>query len=164
MRTRVVAGILAAALALLLFALQDRPGSSAPPFAPGQAPAPTAAANAEVATLALRLDAERAARERLAAEVAELRAELSRLRGEGPPAPPEPAGPQSDAGAPAPEGGAGPVATGVAPTSAPFDVAALASAGFVTREIVRLRERVEASELERLYLRDRAVREGWIGT
>jgi membrane-associated protease RseP (regulator of RpoE activity) len=45
-----------------------------------------------------------------------------------------------------------------------IDVAALIAAGFAPDEVERFRERVDAIELERLYLRDQAAREGWLGT
>jgi hypothetical protein len=45
-----------------------------------------------------------------------------------------------------------------------FDVEALLEAGFDPAEIDELRERLDAIALERLYLRDAAQREGWLGT
>lgn len=48
--------------------------------------------------------------------------------------------------------------------SQPFvDTDVLARAGFAPSEVAELRARFEAVELERLYLRDQATREGWIG-
>ena len=44
-----------------------------------------------------------------------------------------------------------------------IDAEVLASGSFSASEIERLQERFEAIELEKLYLRDRATREGWIG-
>jgi hypothetical protein len=44
-----------------------------------------------------------------------------------------------------------------------LDAARLARAGFAASEIDVLRERFEAVELEKLYLRDEATREGWLG-
>jgi hypothetical protein len=49
-------------------------------------------------------------------------------------------------------------------TEAGFDVEALLAAGFDPVEIDELRERLDAIALERLYLRDAAQREGWLGT
>jgi len=43
-----------------------------------------------------------------------------------------------------------------------FDDTRLAKAGLETDEIERLRENYEAMELDELYLRDQAVREGWL--
>jgi hypothetical protein len=85
------------------------------------------------------------ARERLAAEVETLRAEL-----------------RSRASAPS---GDARLAPQVQASPSPwFDAEALRSAGLPPDEIARLRERFESQELATLYLRDRAAREGWLGT
>lgn len=47
--------------------------------------------------------------------------------------------------------------------AAGFDVAVLAEQGFSRAEIERLQERHEALELARVYLRNQARREGWLG-
>ncbi len=132
------------------------------PTPPEKAPAPTASsasneeslssARDELASLAAALEAERAARAALAAEVAGLRQEVARLSGRARPVEPVAAAPQPPAPAAAP----------VADSS--FDEQALVDAGFGEREARELRGRMESLELERLFLRDRAVREGWIRT
>jgi hypothetical protein len=45
-----------------------------------------------------------------------------------------------------------------------FDVGALAGSGLQASEVERLRYRWEESELDKLYLTDRATREGWVFT
>lgn len=129
-----------------------RPGARPAPDA-GAPPAARAPAEdgGEVASLASALAAERAARLELAREVEALRAELRRLAGPERPEPPEDRTAQAPAALP--------------PLAAPvFDEQALLGAGFDAREAARLRERTEQLELEQLYLRDRAIREGWAGT
>jgi hypothetical protein len=114
-------------------------GGSAPPAA------------TDLAALAAALEEERAARRVLAAEVASLRAEVAKL----------------PRGAEAPPVELAPDHPGVATTAArapALDEQALRDVGFGEREAQQLHERMEGIELERLYLRDRAVREGWVST
>lgn len=67
-------------------------------------------------------------------------------------------------GAPAGELG-GSEEEGAPPSERPiFDEQALIELGVDPVEAERLRQRYEEAELERLYLRDQAVREGWAGT
>ena len=167
MRVRSLAPLLLAAAALVLFLWRGvvsteetwSPNASrvaAQPVASGL-PSPTDAsalshadaAKADLAALAAALEEERAARRGLAEQVEALRSEVARLsNGNAVPAPaPKPPGAAPDLRVPA-----------------PFDEQALLDAGFDPREAARLRERVETFELERLYLRDRATREGWVGT
>ena len=139
-----------------------RGGSSSPPSgAAGARPAAEAPAAlpGELTALGAQLAAERAAREALALEVEALRAEVRRLSGAGAPveAPPR----ESAAVSPALEPPPGPALPLAAPA---FDEQSLVDAGFDPREAARLREATEQLELEQLYLRDRAVREGWAGT
>lgn len=126
---------------------------------PGAEPGAQRPPDAAIAALETALTQERAAREALAAEVQSLRAELAHVPALPPaptaaepahPRPPEPPPPPPDA----------PPAGGVAA----FDAQVLVEAGFDEREAQRLRERSERLELDRLYLRDRAVREGWAST
>ncbi len=106
----------------------------------------------ELDSLAAALEAERAARVALAVEVAGLREEVARLSGRARPLDPVAAAPE-------------PPSPPTAPAADPsFDEQALVDAGFGEREVRELRGRMESLELERLYLRDRAVREGWIRT
>lgn len=159
MRGRLAAGLLGfvAGVSLLVWLrLPDRSpaeGSGAPA---GPVGAPSKEDSA-LSSLEAALAAERSAREALALEVAGLRSELGRLTAPleamSPPTPPPP-GPTT-----APDPGRDLVR---APT--PFDEQALLDAGFDSREVERLRSQTEALELEQLYLRDRAIREGWAGT
>jgi len=104
------------------------------------------AATTDLEALAGALEEERKARRALAKEVASLRAELAKLAG--------------GSNAPASE----PQASPGDAHEHPFDERALRDAGFGEREAAQLRQRMEAVQLESLYLRDRAVREGWVGT
>ncbi|HVP30028.1 MAG TPA: PDZ domain-containing protein [Myxococcota bacterium] len=123
----------------------------------------------EIASLRSAVADERKARTDLAREVARLRAELEALHaGAGSAA----VGATAD---PAPE------RTGSRMPDSPrlrqaiaeledggsarsLDEAALIAGGFSASEAARLRERYENVEMERLYLRDRATREGWLST
>jgi hypothetical protein len=93
--------------------------------------------------LRLRLDRERRLRSELEAQLAE----LSESGGEA-----RDAAAESE-GAPAAEGRVG---------DHWIDEEVLARARFSRSEIAALRERFESIELEKLYLRDRATREGWL--
>ncbi len=107
----------------------------------------------EVRRLTRDLDEARLERQRLNTEVASLRAELARVRKV------DPAG--------------GGTAREKTPTGAPagheggprgIDVDALVSAGFAEETVRSFKQRVDQMELDRLYLRDMASREGWLGT
>jgi hypothetical protein len=122
-----------------------------PPAVPGPVPERAVAGPPPAAALA----AEREARAALEAENATLRAALA---GAGPPSP-------ALAAPPGPATGAGPAAGGEpgAPSARPaFDADALAAAGLSDADIERLRERYAAFQLDELYLRDQARREGWL--
>jgi membrane-associated protease RseP (regulator of RpoE activity) len=106
-------------------------------------------AESEGARLRAALARESARRAELEARLAVLEARLA-ARAEPPPTPSgssEPATIVPD-----------PAATGGWP-----DERVLAQAGFDPGELEDLRARIEAIELERLYLRDQATREGWFG-
>jgi len=152
---------LAALLLLGVRAFLAPPAAEAPPAGgPGPAPPRQEAGSGaedlarELAALRAALEDERRARQRLGREVAALRAALGAAEpepGASPAVPaPAPPGPAAQEGDPPPGGG--------------FDEAALLDAGFAPYEVAEIRGRVEAIELERLYLRDRALREGWSGT
>lgn len=137
---------------------------------PASAAGPVAAVSAEsvearVAALQQDLAAERDARLGLEAEVEMLRLLLDDYAG-GPRPEPPPA-----AAAPSP---AAPLAEGALqnpPEEAAkpgerlwFDKPALLATGLPEPEVTRLERLFEESELQLLYLRDRATREGWAGT
>jgi hypothetical protein len=118
----------------------------------------------EVAALGERLGAESIARAALEAETRSLRATPAT----------EP--PANVAGATADPAGAvatappedavespGEPATGEAKL-APVDVERVIAAGFRREDVERFRTRSDQIDLKRVYLRDRATREGWIGT
>jgi membrane-associated protease RseP (regulator of RpoE activity) len=96
------------------------------------------------------LEQEVEARSRLEDEVAALRAEVAVLGRSG-----AEAGPDRTARAPNIE---------PRPDRPWFDSEGLLDAGVAPTEVQNLRERFEQIELARLYLRDRAAREGWAGS
>ncbi len=150
-------GALGALAGALLVSGLRGPAEPAPPRA-------EEAGDATAAVAALREDlaAERAARESLEAEVALLRAALSEWTGAageaGAPAPGQgPAEPPASAGTP--EGGA----ESPAGTAGPwFDEAGLRDAGLPDPEVDRLHGIFEQLQMDELYLRDQAAREGWL--
>jgi hypothetical protein len=109
--------------------------------------------DARLEDLARQLEVERAVREEMREEIEGLRAQLDAL-----------VSALDDAReAEGEEGSAPPPARIVAQAGfGKVDAAALAAAGFGSSEIERLRQRLDALELDRLYLRDRATREGWL--
>lgn len=131
------------------------------PSTPGTRRAPEAASfedlRRSVARLELELELAHARRE----EIAE---ELGRLASRLPPSTPVAAdAPRPVAGASEPTEAA---ATRLADAGerASLDEAALLRAGFDERDVEALRARLDAARLDRLYLRDQAAREGWLGT
>jgi len=119
----------------------------------------------EIAELRRALDEERSARGALALELGVLRGQVERALGA--PAPADPGGtsrPEPPAGDP-PEG-APTASTPAADEQAPgdtrpwFDDGALLATGVPAAEVERLRELWAEVELEKLYLRDEAAREG----
>jgi hypothetical protein len=124
----------------------------------GEAQASPGAASVD-ALEALRADlaAERAERIALAAELRELRSTVEHLApGAEAPTPPVAAFGPSAAGRTEPE------AHAASPASDRlFDESALIERGIPADEVGRLRRYYEESEMEILYLRDRAAREGW---
>lgn len=111
-----------------------------------------------LAALRERLDLETQGRMELAVQVAALADTVRRLERA-----------LEATGAEEPEDAAGPPPMDRAPgprTQAPggVDVERLVAAGFAPARVEELRERVDAAELAQLDLRDRAIREGWIGT
>jgi len=108
----------------------------------------------EIVALQEALEAEGEARRALEAEVDWLREELERLR-------------TGAAGEPGVEADAPPVAAApVPPREDPnvFDEARLQAENLEADRIADLRERYDSNRLDELYLRDQAVREGWISS
>jgi hypothetical protein len=124
-----------------------------------------------VASLRDALAREGRERQALADELGRLRAELEALRGVGRVAEAAGSRPGEAPGAKAPEpapaadtGSREPGTAGAEARPDALDVEALIAAGFARDDVEGFRERVDAIELERLYLRDQAAREGWLGT
>lgn len=123
----------------------------------------------EITALREALAREQAARESLAREVASLEARIAALSVPSPAASAEvpavaPPTPSAVGAAAAPTAAAAPPpAPGVQPRRR-FEEQALVDAGFRPADAQHLREVYESVDLERLYLRDRATREGWMGT
>jgi hypothetical protein len=151
--TRIAAGLALVAAGAAVWLAARAPGGataeSVPPATTAAAPPAADGGESERAIAALRdlLLEEVTARERLEGEVAALRAELRDGR---------------SAAQAAARGAAAAATSGASPTW--FDAEALRDAGLPADEIARLRERFESQELATLYLRDRATREGWLGT
>jgi membrane-associated protease RseP (regulator of RpoE activity) len=116
--------------------------------------------------LAARLDEEREARGRHAAQLARLEADLAALReggtvGEGDVAPyPVPPGEAGEAAAAA-SGDEVPPEVEPSPGQAWFDPRRLAAAGLPERDVDELHRLYEDVELQRLYLQNQAQRERW---
>jgi hypothetical protein len=136
----------------------------------GDAPVGAAATGDELTRLRAELAAERGARERLEARLARLEADLAFVRDDAGRAG-APAGLDADAApserpeASEPAPGADAIAD-AADEAGPdgrgwFDQARLEAAGLPERDAADLRRLFEETELERLYLRDQATREGW---
>lgn len=143
-----VATGLAAAAAGVIGALALRePAPEAPELA---------ALAAELAALRDDLEAERAAALALADEVAQLRTEVQSRESE--------ASPGGAAVAAGPEAAPAADAAPAANSADWFDAQGLRALGTAEQEIERLRELYEQNQLEILYLRDQAIREGWAGT
>ena len=154
-RTFLLAAVLVLALWGGLWIWTTRPpGFPALTTAPVAA-APTLSLEARVAALREELAAERDARLGLEAEVEMLRVLLEQDGGGAPQAPPP--------GAAAPEPLEGAVANLVG-EKLWFDAPALQEQGVSAPETSRLEKLFEESELQLLYLRDRATREGWAAT
>ena len=109
----------------------------------------------DLAELRKLLEAESDAREELAEEIAELAAAPEKT--EDPGAADSEASSQSAATEP------GPAAAKAHPPRHSFDEQALIVAGLRPDEAAYLRERYEETMLDRLYLRDQALRDGWAG-
>lgn len=122
------------------------------------AAAPSRAADApDVAALAAALAEERTAREALALEVASLSLQLEALRGESV------ADTGSAVGAPPSEEALAARERAKAAGEIWFDEALLVAGGLRPADAELLRELYEEIQLERLYARDAATREGWPG-
>lgn len=134
----------------------QRPGSagSERPQADPSVPALDASRQAQVAELRQMLEWEIGLREELAAEVEQLKQALQSLETGLPTTEAEPSA------APASPHGMGARLS----QEQEFDTAVLDAAGFSPSEIEDLQTRSEDMEMERLYLRDRAAREGWLRT
>ena len=131
---------------------------------PVAAPLP-AALEAEIAGLRAALDDERGLRGALEMEIEMLRQEIVReasLRAEPPPAP---AGARKPEAAEARENAPETAATAHAAPARKewFDEAALVGRGVDEHRAAWLRERFEELQMDELYLRDDAAREGWLG-
>lgn len=127
--------------------------SAAPDAEPG-----SDASGRDLAALRAALAAERAERLALGVEVARLRSVLEQLAGESAE---EEAGPDAGASDAAADDGADANAPSeVAAAGEWFNESALLERGIPPDEVARLNRRFQESEMEVLYLRDRATREG----
>ena len=156
-------GIIAAFLVLGLLAaigvralLRDDPAAS-PPLAAARAGNPDAAPVTTELPASSALQQEIAAREQLALTVARLEKELTELKSQlnAPHTAPAPEKTPARAAAPA---------QNATVESGTPDEQTLRDAGLTATQVAQVRERYEQLEMDRLYLRDRATREGWMGT
>ncbi len=137
----------AAAVGLAWGFAGERPATAARSRAPDTSALP--ALRAELAGLRDQIALERAARDTLARELEDVRDELAALR----------AGTEPVASPPRPGRGRG---RANAASASGLDEDALLEAGFALDRVDELRRRLDAIDLERLRLRDRANREGWL--
>ena len=144
--------VLIGLLATLMLRRQlGRPGPAAPIEAfPGQAPE---WAREQLEQLSEELEREREQRAALAADVDALRRDIDRLVASS--------DPEVEALLPDPASDSAPKRNDVAKSDRWFDEDSLREHGIDQAEISRLRQEFEQSELDELYLRDEAVREGW---
>jgi hypothetical protein len=151
-----------------------------PPDRPSAAPAPAApeagdvgragSLEAEIAALRAALDDERGLRGALEMEIEMLRQEIVREAPAAAELPPAPAGagkPEAEGTMAAREGTleakAAAPAHGAPARAEWFDEAALVGRGIDERHAAWLHERFEELQMDELYLRDEAAREGWLG-
>jgi hypothetical protein len=134
---------------------------SATPDAAPDVAAARPAANGALDDLERQLADERAARARLEEAVAALEERVAALAAAGTAEPGSVEPDRSDMPGSRPSGAAGFSAAAEVPG---IDEQTLVAAGFSAQEAAALEERWEAFEMERLYLRDQAAREGWVGT
>jgi hypothetical protein len=145
-RVALAAALLAAAVAAGALLLREGGGAS----------------SEEIAALRARVDEERAARDRLEAQLARLEGEVASLReggavlDEAAVAPYEAAPSEAE-----PSELAAQAAEAPSPSHAWFDARRLAGAGLAERDVAELRELFEDVELDRLYLQNQAKRERW---
>jgi len=115
-------------------------------------PAPTERVNTDLSNIARQLQQEIEARENLQSQVRKLGEKIALLEKQN--------NPQTKTGSTTLSRNTAPF-TGS--TSTWFNQQALIDAGMDAVEAQQLKKRFEKQELETLYLRDRAVREGWLG-
>jgi len=144
-------GVALGAIAMGLSGRNERP-TDLPAAAATDVPAGGAVtgAEAEIIELRRRLNDEVLARQTLQKEVEQLREQVSQLDEIIDRETPRPSRRQRQAAA--------------ASATGQIDEAQLTAAGFDTERAAMLAQRLNQAEMERLYLRDRAIREGWIGT
>jgi hypothetical protein len=163
-KTMALLGATAVALLGGIAAVTRSPGPSAPASPPPAIVEPTANGDGwkmEIARLRNALDLERRERAELGAEVQRLRdrmrvIETRAVRAPGPRA-------ANDERRQARESDRA-TSEHVARKPAGLDTAAIIAAGFEPTEVQAFRSQMDQIELERLYLRDVAAREGWLGT
>jgi hypothetical protein len=122
-----------------------------------------AALSGEMSELREAFDRETKVRAALEREIARLGAELA-ARDQAPPAPLAAGTPRAPDRAEPGASESTPAEAAAKSRSDAFDPARLERAGFSAGEVERFRARAAEIELDRLYLRDQAQREGWIGT
>ncbi len=144
-------GIAIGAIAMGLSGSSERVPDTSPDAATDvPAGGPVAGTDAQIIELRRRLNDEVSARQTLQKEVEQLREQVLRLDEIIERKTPRSSRRQRQAAA--------------ASGSGQIDEAQLLAAGFDAERAAMLAQRLNQGEMERLYLRDRAIREGWIGT
>lgn len=124
-----------------------------------RAPEPTAPVVIDTSNMQEALRSEIAARKQLAEQVARLEHDLKALRSE-----PRGSNGNSNAATSAAAAESTPKDLPHERENSAFDEQSLRDAGMSATEAAQVRERFEQLEMDRLVLRDRAQREGWMGT
>lgn len=162
MRSSIISLSLAAIIGIVIGLLLQSPTSS-PPASPAQTATTKRDVTQTLVALSQQLEQEILARQQLENEVAILGKRLTALAGSVNPATAANSVEINTAPAAPPTADESPEAAAHTPATAWFNHQALIDAGMSTVEAEQLKTHFEQLELEKLYLRDQAIREGWAG-
>lgn len=165
MRSSIISLSLAAIIGIVI-GLLLQPPTPAPSGSPAEAATDSREVTQALAALSQQLEQETLARQQLEREVATLGKRLAGLAGSANPATSATSANNVEVDtvpATHPTADAAPEATAQPPATAWFNQQALIDAGMSTTEAEQLKTHFEQLELEKLYLRDQAIREGWSG-
>ncbi|MDT8384769.1 MAG: PDZ domain-containing protein [Gammaproteobacteria bacterium] len=165
MRSSIISLSLAAIIGIVIGLLLQSP-TPAPPGSPAQATTTNRELTQTLAALAQQLEQETLARQQLEGEVATLGKRLTVLAGSANAAASVASAISTEIDktpATPPTADEAPATAAQAPATAWFNQQALIDAGMAATEAEQLKTHFEQLELEKLYLRDQAIREGWSG-